>query len=79
MLVLADVLVSGAQLDNILLHMDPASPGAPVIKLCDFGFSKNERNSLSKTSCGTPEYIAPEVRCLLPRSPSQLCHHGPPL
>jgi len=49
------------KLDNILLHMDPASPGAPVIKLCDFGFSKNERNSLSKTSCGTPEYIAPEV------------------
>lgn len=43
------------QLDNILLHVDPASPGVPCIKLCDFGFSKYERQSISKTSCGTPE------------------------
>ena len=34
-----------------------------VVKLCDFGFSKDEdRNSGSKSGCGTPEYVAPEVR-----------------
>jgi len=38
-----------------------------VVKLCDFGFSKDEdRNSGSKSGCGTPEYVAPEVRLLCP-------------
>ena len=50
-----------------------AGPGAPpTVKLCDFGFSKDEDDSLCKTGCGTVEYVAPEVRPepLTPRLPS---------
>ena len=49
------------QLDNMLLH---GPWPRPQLKLCDFGFSKNEvMQSVSKSTCGTPEYMAPEVRC----------------
>jgi serine/threonine protein kinase len=48
------------QLDNMLLH---GPWPRPQLKLCDFGFSKNEVvQSVSKSTCGTPEYMAPEVR-----------------
>ena len=48
------------QLDNILLHGDAPA----VLKLCDFGYSKDGSiESDCKTACGTPEYMAPEVRC----------------
>ncbi len=51
------------QLDNVLL--DGSQP-LPIIKMCDFGYSKDEvAGSLCKTACGTPEYMAPEVRPLL--------------
>jgi len=34
----------------------------PIIKLCDFGYSKDEDSgSVCKTACGTPEYMSPEV------------------
>ncbi len=34
----------------------------PNVKLCDFGYSKNEFvDSRPKTVSGTPDYIAPEV------------------
>jgi serine/threonine-protein kinase SRK2 len=34
----------------------------PLLKLCDFGYSKNElRESKPKTVVGTADYIAPEV------------------
>jgi Protein kinase domain len=47
------------QLDNVLL--DGSQP-LPIIKMCDFGYSKDEvAGSLCKTACGTPEYMAPEV------------------
>ena len=49
------------QLDNLLLHC-PATGGPPQLKLCDFGLSKDEVASAPKSSCGTPEYMAPEVR-----------------
>lgn len=53
--------IVAAQLDNILLHDDPATCERPIIKLADWGFSKNEALSCCDTSCGTPEYIAPEL------------------
>lgn len=48
------------QLDNLLLH-HPANGGPPQLKLCDFGLSKDEMESAANSSCGTPEYMAPEV------------------
>ena len=37
-----------------------------MLKLCDFGYSKDDglgtEASGCKTACGTPEYMAPEVR-----------------
>ncbi len=51
-----------AQLDNMMLH---GTWPSPVLKICDFGFSKDEAGqSVSKSTCGTPEYMAPEV-CML--------------
>ena len=48
------------QLDNIMLH---GRWPYPTVKLCDFGFSKAyDLQSACKTTCGTPEYICPEVR-----------------
>ena len=61
------------QLDNVLL--DGSQP-LPIIKMCDFGYSKDEvAGSLCKTACGTPEYMAPEVGPLLTSShaPSIAC------
>ena len=51
-----------AQLDNVLLSgRDPQ-----LVKLCDFGYSKDgDLESACKTTCGTPEYMAPEVRAVL--------------
>lgn len=48
------------QLDNLLLH-HPANGGPPQLKLCDFGLSKDEAEGAANSSCGTPEYMAPEV------------------
>jgi len=47
------------KLDNMMLH---GSWPSPILKICDFGFSKDEAGqSTSKSTCGTPEYMAPEV------------------
>jgi serine/threonine-protein kinase SRK2 len=52
--------VVAMQLDNVLLH---GRGERPVVKICDFGYSKDEvAGSICKTACGTPEYMAPEVR-----------------
>lgn len=49
------------KLENALLSRSPASP-QPLLKLCDFGYSKNEHvDSACKTAAGTPEYVAPEM------------------
>eukprot|EP01024_Parvocaulis_polyphysoides_P030264 TRINITY_DN27493_c1_g1_i1.p1 TRINITY_DN27493_c1_g1~~TRINITY_DN27493_c1_g1_i1.p1 ORF type:complete len:230 (+),score=33.54 TRINITY_DN27493_c1_g1_i1:178-867(+) len=46
------------KLENTLLTED----AAPVLKICDFGYSKSQIiESLAKTTVGTPAYIAPEV------------------
>ena len=56
-------IVRCAQLDNVLI--DHRGGGLPIVKLCDFGYSKAENfGSGCKTACGTPEYMAPEVGSL---------------
>lgn len=42
---------------------EPEVPGGrPRLMLCDFGLSKDElADSICKTVCGTPEYVAPEI------------------
>ena len=58
------------QLDNIMLHGDWPRP---ILKICDFGYSKDEvGQSVSKSTCGTPEYMAPEV--LFEEKVGRLCH-----
>jgi serine/threonine protein kinase len=50
---------AAVQLDNIMLHGEWPRP---ILKICDFGYSKDEvGQSVSKSTCGTPEYMAPEV------------------
>ena len=44
----------------MLLHW-PEGARRPVMKLCDFGYSRFQAKACS-TGCGTPEYMAPEVR-----------------
>lgn len=44
--------------ENLLTSGDGASE---VIKIADFGFSKNFGEDKLKTSCGSPGYVAPEV------------------
>lgn len=53
------IAIRDIKLDNCLIE---SSHGAPLVKLCDFGYSKAENfGSGCKTACGTPEYMAPEV------------------
>lgn len=49
------------KLQNTLLA--PQQTGLPpMVKICDFGYSKHEElDSIAKTCVGTPAYIAPEV------------------
>ena len=51
------------KLENILLSSNDVLPhGMPLVKLSDFGFSKDETaHSPPATRLGTPMYIAPEV------------------
>lgn len=46
---------------NILLkHARPQDPHT-IVKVCDFGLSKNIDASSLKTKVGTPMFVAPEV------------------
>ena len=44
------------KLENILVDMDG------YLKIIDFGLAKMlDKGGMSKTYCGTPEYLAPEM------------------
>lgn len=46
------------KLENTLLDLSPR----PLVKVCDFGYSKHEKfNSAPGSRVGTPAYLAPEV------------------
>ena len=49
----------------MLLHNGFTAGQPAQVKLCDFGYSKS-MGSNCITACGTPEYMAPEVRNFLP-------------
>lgn len=60
-----------AQVDNVLLHWVPGAQ-RPILKLCDFSFSREQlRSQPCKSACGTPEYMSPQVTL----SSSQRMHH----
>ncbi|GMH42812.1 hypothetical protein BSKO_10731 [Bryopsis sp. KO-2023] len=58
-----DVVSRDIKLSNVLLDdPEPPTDGHAVVKLCDFGFSKNlATDSSPKSMIGTPDYVAPEV------------------
>eukprot|EP01116_Phalansterium_solitarium_P017026 TRINITY_DN4096_c0_g1_i2.p1 TRINITY_DN4096_c0_g1~~TRINITY_DN4096_c0_g1_i2.p1 ORF type:complete len:513 (+),score=187.69 TRINITY_DN4096_c0_g1_i2:107-1645(+) len=45
--------------ENLLLASTPGQKD--VVKLADFGLSKDVESGVLSTSCGTPDYVAPEV------------------
>lgn len=45
------------KLENTLLD----NSKRPLVKMCDFGYSKHAKDSLPKSKVGTPGYTAPEV------------------
>ncbi|KAK9810659.1 hypothetical protein WJX73_008061 [Symbiochloris irregularis] len=51
------VIIRDIKLENTLLD----STRRPQAKLCDFGYSKSDKDSLPKSKVGTPGYTAPEV------------------
>jgi serine/threonine-protein kinase SRK2 len=49
------------KLENLLLDRDGRDGSRPLLKICDFGYSKHEMNSSARSGVGTPVYMAPEV------------------
>lgn len=49
------------KLENLLLHKDVRNSRRPLLKICDFGYSKHELNSPATSGVGTPIYMAPEI------------------
>lgn len=48
------------KLENTLLQLIPGLP-RPLVKICDFGYSKHDNRSVAKSKVGTLTYMAPEV------------------
>lgn len=48
------------KLENTLLAMAPGLP-RPLVKICDFGYSKHDNRSVARSKVGTLTYMAPEV------------------
>lgn len=60
---LQGILNRDVTLENTLMSGNHYTQPYPLIKLCDFGFSKNERlASLAHSLLGTSAYLAPEVK-----------------
>ncbi len=50
------------KLDNTLVQANDYLVEKPLIKICDFGFSKHEQmHSMPHSAVGTCNYMAPEV------------------
>ena len=49
------------KLENLLLDRDGKDGTRPLLKICDFGFSKHAYDSPAKSTVGTLVYSAPEV------------------
>jgi serine/threonine protein kinase len=48
--------------ENLLYaSSDPLSSAYNLVKISDFGFSRVSEFACMRTTCGTPEYMAPEV------------------
>jgi serine/threonine-protein kinase ULK/ATG1 len=48
--------------ENILIKYEKGSD-EPIVKIADFGFARHLNQSMAETFCGSPLYMAPEVRC----------------
>lgn len=48
------------KLENTLLQIIPGLP-RPLVKICDFGYSKHDNRSVARSKVGTLTYMAPEV------------------
>ena len=44
----------------VLPQMAPGLP-RPLVKICDFGYSKHDNRSVARSKVGTLTYMAPEV------------------
>eukprot|EP01026_Neomeris_dumetosa_P030650 TRINITY_DN2447_c1_g1_i3.p1 TRINITY_DN2447_c1_g1~~TRINITY_DN2447_c1_g1_i3.p1 ORF type:complete len:299 (+),score=44.22 TRINITY_DN2447_c1_g1_i3:333-1229(+) len=55
-----NVILRDIKLENTLIHWTSDANPRPILKICDFGYSKHMR-SQPKTQVGTLHYAAPEV------------------
>ncbi|GBF93316.1 sulfur stress regulator [Raphidocelis subcapitata] len=52
--------IRDVKLENTLLQVIPGLP-RPLLKICDFGYSKHDTRSCARSKVGTLLYMAPEV------------------